>query len=86
LDEYTNGMAPANSDSFAAMQNYYALMGTPPVPASYGGNSGDSHVHQTNHIVIHAPGGDPAEIDRRLSQALTTHSQQAQDMLASDIF
>lgn len=86
LDDYASAMSPANSDSFAAMQNFYALMGTPPALPAFAGRSGDHHVHQTNHIVIHAPGGDPAEIDRRLSQALTTHSQQAQDMLASDIF
>lgn len=86
LDDYAGGMSSANTGSFAAMQNYYALMGAPPTPPTYAGGSGDSHVHQTNHIVIHAPGGDPAEIDRRLSQALTTHSQQAQAMLASDLF
>lgn len=86
LDDYAGGMSSANTDSFAAMQHYYALMGTPPALPASAGSSGDSHVHQTNHIVIHAPGGDPAEIDRRLSLALTTHSQQAQDMLASDIF
>ena len=77
---------PTNGNGLEALQGYYAMRNTPPTPPTYAGGSGDSHVHQTNHIVIHAPGGDPAEIDRRLSQALTTHSQQAQAMLASDLF
>lgn len=70
--------------SYDAMENFYAMNGTPPTIPERMGAGGAVTVNQNNNVTINAAGADASEIDNRLANAFTDYSRQARDMMDTE--